>query len=368
MNGRPLLRAGHLAAMQRGELNFGDLLVSGIVEFIDVNEENDCLIAVSEATLAPDTTHLEIAPYTVLGVVAGLIPYPHHNQSPRNTYQCAMGKQAMGNIAFNQQQRIDTVLYLLQYAQKPMVRTHTIELIGFNELPAGQNASIAVMSYSGYDIEDALVLNRASLDRGYGRCAVMRKQAAAARKYPNQSSDRFEYPIKGDQGAQRARPRRHRAARLARRAANATLICKKVPTNTTLQVDLQAVPMSDTFTRCDYPEPIIVDQGGGDVVRGGPLARQDAAAQHAPARARRQVLVASRPEGRRRPHRAVDRHAVQRGRHHARRDHESARFPVAHDGRQNDRTRRRQGRACSRAASSTARRLAATRPPTAASS
>lgn len=134
-------------------------------------------------------THLEIEPFTVLGAVAGLIPYPHHNQSPRNTYQCAMGKQAIGAIAYNQFRRIDTLLYFMVYPQQPMVKTKTIELIEYDKLPAGQNATVAVMSYSGYDIEDALVLNKASLDRGFGRCQVVRKNTVQLKKYPNHTQD-----------------------------------------------------------------------------------------------------------------------------------------------------------------------------------
>ncbi|KAG5645621.1 DNA-directed RNA polymerase III subunit [Asterophora parasitica] len=170
----------------------GDTLTpKGLVEYLDVNEENDTYIALYESDIVPTTTHLEIEPFTLLGAVAGLIPYPHHNQSPRNTYQCAMGKQAIGAIAYNQLNRIDTLLYLLVYPQQPMVKTKTIELIGYDRLPAGQNATVAVMSFSGYDIEDALILNKASLDRGYGRCQVLRKNATLIRKYPNGTFDRL---------------------------------------------------------------------------------------------------------------------------------------------------------------------------------
>ncbi len=96
-----------------------------------------------------------------------------------------MGKQAMGAIGYNQFRRMDTLLYLLVYPQRPMVQTRTIDLINFHKMPAGQNASVAVMSYSGYDIEDALILNKASLDRGFGRCMVLRKYATVVKKYPN---------------------------------------------------------------------------------------------------------------------------------------------------------------------------------------
>ncbi|KAJ1675426.1 DNA-directed RNA polymerase III complex subunit Rpc2 [Spiromyces aspiralis] len=193
-NGKSRVEDHHIQALVAGRLKFDDFLRLGLVEYLDVNEENDSLIAAYEKDITKLTTHLEIEPFTLLGAVAGLIPYPHHNQSPRNTYQSAMGKQAIGAIAYNQLNRIDTLLYLMVYPQQPMVKTKTIELINYDKLPAGQNATVAVMSYSGYDIEDALVINKSSLDRGFGRCQTMRKYSAMIRKYPNGTYDRVMDP------------------------------------------------------------------------------------------------------------------------------------------------------------------------------
>nr|ALK02064.1 RNA polymerase III second largest subunit [Wickerhamiella domercqiae] len=204
---RPLIIVGSgsldepLRQLKNGKLVFDDFLRRGLVEYLDCNEENDAYVALYERDITPEHTHLEIEPFTILGAVAGLIPYPHHNQSPRNTYQCAMGKQAIGAIGYNQFNRIDTLLYLMVYPQQPMVKTKTIELIDYDKLPAGQNAVVAVMSYSGYDIEDALVINKASIDRGFGRCQVMRKATTVLKRYPNQTSDRLEgvrYDAKGN--------------------------------------------------------------------------------------------------------------------------------------------------------------------------
>ena len=127
----------------------------------------------------------------------------------------------MGTIALNQRNRIDTLLYNLVYPMKPMVKSRTIEMIHFEDLPAGQNAIVAVMSYSGYDIEDAVILNKvhifnfssaksqhvtnkrvnhliiaqASLDRGYGRCLVYRNQKATLKRYANQTYDKVMGPL-----------------------------------------------------------------------------------------------------------------------------------------------------------------------------
>lgn len=193
-NSKPRVNSAHIEQLAAGKLSFDDFLQLGLIEYLDVNEESDSNIALYEKEIVKQTTHVEIEPFTILGAVAGLIPYPHHNQSPRNTYQCAMGKQAIGAIAYNQLNRIDTLLYLMVYPQQPMVKTKTIEMIGYDKLPAGQNATVAVMSNSGYDIEDALVLNKASLDRGYGRCQVLRKYATLLRQYPNNTYDRLADP------------------------------------------------------------------------------------------------------------------------------------------------------------------------------
>lgn len=193
--GKSKVTARHLKQLRSGRIDFDGFLSRGVVEYLDVNEENDANIAMYENEINETTTHLEIEPFTILGAVAGLIPYPHHNQSPRNTYQCAMGKQAIGAIAHNQFLRIDSLLYLMVYPHKPMVKTRTIELIKYDKLPAGQNAIVAVMSYSGYDIEDALVLNKASVDRGFGRCQVLRKYATTLQRYPNGTEDRVGDPL-----------------------------------------------------------------------------------------------------------------------------------------------------------------------------
>jgi len=193
-NGKTLLTEKHMAQLECGIRGLEHLLRIGVVEYVDVNEENNCLIALSDNDLTSKHTHLEVDPLTLLGVVAGLIPYPHHNQSPRNTYQCAMGKQAMGTVAMNQYERIDNLLYTLVYPQKPMVKTRVLDLIHFDQVPGGQNAIVAVMSYSGYDIEDASVLNKASIDRGFGRCMVFRKHQTTLRTHPSGASDSINAP------------------------------------------------------------------------------------------------------------------------------------------------------------------------------
>ena len=152
-----------------------DLVRDGTIEFLDVNEENNAFIASSRDKINLRTTHLELSPLVVLGFCASTIPLCNHNQSPRNTYQCAMSKQAAGTVSFNQNHRTDTLLSILSYPQKSLVKTKTLNLMGIDKLPTGTNTYVCVMSYSGYDLEDSIILNRDSVSRGFSRTILTRK-------------------------------------------------------------------------------------------------------------------------------------------------------------------------------------------------
>ncbi|KAI5148312.1 DNA-directed RNA polymerase III subunit RPC2 [Enteropsectra breve] len=173
---------------------FEDLVSEGKIEYLDVNEENDCSIALLPGDINVKTTHLEISEFTVLGYVAGLVPFPHHNQSPRNTYQCAMGKQAIGHISTNVKERFESLILQLNYTQRPMAASKTLDIVKYNRIPSGFNAMVAVMSYSGHDIEDAIILNRASLDRGFARVEVYRSETIPLKKHSNGQSETLVEP------------------------------------------------------------------------------------------------------------------------------------------------------------------------------
>ena len=211
-NGVPKLTKEHVEKLRRGEITFWDLVREGVIEFLDPDEEENAYIAEFPEDLTPEHTHLELWTPAILGVAASTIPYLEHNQSPRNTYQSAMAKQALGLYALNYNYRMDSHSYLLHYPQKPIVQTRALELMGYNARPAGQNMVIALMAYSGYNIEDALIFNKFSIDMGLARATFFRVYTAQENSYPGGLSDKILVPSpsledhKGDEYYQKLAP------------------------------------------------------------------------------------------------------------------------------------------------------------------
>ena len=161
------------------ELNWDDLVVGikledSIIEYVDSYEQNNAMIAMKPVDLNNNIhnnniyhySHCEIHPSTIFGILASCIPFPDSNQSPRNTYQSDMGKQAIGMYVTNYDNRMDKTAYVLTYPMRPLVETRIMNIIKLNNIPSGQQVIVAIASHSGYNQEDSLLFNKGAIDRG----------------------------------------------------------------------------------------------------------------------------------------------------------------------------------------------------------
>lgn len=177
------------------QISWNKVLKKGYVELIDCEEEDSLLIAMTPNEIQNNyCSHCEMDPSMILGICASIIPYPNHNQSPRNTYQSAMGKQAMGIYASNFNMRMDTTAHLLFYPQKPLVRTKAMTYMRSNDLPAGHNAVVAIACYSGYNQEDSIIMSRSAVERGFFRSAFWRSYKAKEERQKKDAMETFENP------------------------------------------------------------------------------------------------------------------------------------------------------------------------------
>ncbi len=199
-DGVPLLREEHLNKVANGKLKWDDLINKGLVEYLDAEEEENSYIAMSLAEINEDHTHLEIDPATMLGICAGIIPFSDHNSSPRNTMEAGMTKQALGLYVSNYALRTDTRAHLLHHPQTPIVKTRIIDSTNYDLRPSGQNFVVALMSYEGYNMEDAMVINKGSLERGLARSSFFRAYDTSEKRYAGGQVDRFEVPDKNIKG------------------------------------------------------------------------------------------------------------------------------------------------------------------------
>lgn len=199
-DGQPLLTAHHINQLESNELTFSDLVKQGVVEYLDTAEEENTLIAFMPEELTREHTHLEIAPMAMFGVCSALVPYANHSPGARISMGSKNQKQALGLYVSNYPVRIDMDVNVLYHPQIPIVKTAINESIAYDKHPAGQNIIVAVMSYKGYNMEDAVILNKSSIERGMGRSTYFRPALAEELRYAGGLTDQVCIPDKEVKG------------------------------------------------------------------------------------------------------------------------------------------------------------------------
>jgi DNA-directed RNA polymerase subunit B len=258
-DGSPRLTNEDLGLLEAGEKTFRDLLNSGVIEWVDAEEEEDLYIAPNPYNLpeyspkngrpiAPENvewlnlgedgadhaklkvrvclsngkwvyetfklplafteqhTHIEIDAQLVLGVCASLIPYPEHNSTPRVTGGTAMVKQSLGLPSSNYRMRPDTRAHIMHYPQRSILQTKAMDATNFNERPGGQNFVVAILSHHGYNMQDAVIMNNASVERSLGRSSFVRTYNAERRRFPGGQKEEIEIPGTGRQEVKGLKP------------------------------------------------------------------------------------------------------------------------------------------------------------------
>jgi DNA-directed RNA polymerase subunit B' len=199
-DGIPLLTEKHIKQLQKNEMSWNDLVQQGVIEYLDAGEEENSLVAFDEKELTPEHTHLEITPLAMMGIVTTLVPFGDHNPSARLAIGSKNQKHAIGFYAANFPARMDMDVNLLHIPQVPIVQSIMHELSGYEAHPSGQNIVVAVMSYKGYNMEDAVILNRGSIERGFARSSYFRPAVAEELRYSGGLMDNICTPDKEVKG------------------------------------------------------------------------------------------------------------------------------------------------------------------------
>ncbi|MFH0949204.1 MAG: DNA-directed RNA polymerase subunit B [Candidatus Aenigmatarchaeota archaeon] len=196
-NGKSLLTHDYTKKLESGEIGWNDLIKNGIIEYLDAEEEDNGYVALLPSSIAKDHTHLEINPSVILGLPAALVPFAAHNRGDRVNFGAKMCGQSLGVYATNFHLRSDTKSDVLMYSQLPLVNTVAgTELLDLRNHPQGHNIVIAVMSYEGYNMEDGIILNKASIERGFGRSFFFRSYTVEEKKYWGIEKDEIKMPDK----------------------------------------------------------------------------------------------------------------------------------------------------------------------------
>lgn len=199
-DGIPLLSERHIKQLQKNEASWNDLVSQGVIEYLDAAEEENTLVAFDEKELTREHSHLEITPVAMMSISTSLIPFSHHMPGPRLIISSRNVKQSLGLYAANYSVRMDMDVNLLHTPHVPIVNTMTYELGEYDRHPAGQNIIVAIMSYKGYNMEDAVIINKSSIERGFGRSTYFRPAVAEELRYSGGLMDEICIPDKEVKG------------------------------------------------------------------------------------------------------------------------------------------------------------------------
>src|SRR3989344_6116426 len=199
-NGKSKLNEDIQKKLNSNEMSFKDLIDQGIIEYVDALEEEGSLIALKEEDLTKDHTHLEISPITILGMCTSIIPYSNFGGSSRLIRGSKIQKQSIGLYSSNFLMRMDTDTSVLHYPQQPIVKSFMADVYDYKSHPAGQNVVIAMMSFEGYNMQDSIILNKCSVDRGLGRSTYFRPYNVEELRYSGGLMDDIGVPDKETKG------------------------------------------------------------------------------------------------------------------------------------------------------------------------
>ncbi len=197
-NGANKLMDEHIVELGEDKISWKTLIEQGIIEYIDAAEEDNAFISLKPEDITPSHTHLEIHPIDLFGLITSLVPFANHDHSSRLNKGSKTLKQSLGVYAANYLVRLDSNVSILHYPQKPLVRSFTYDTL--EVYPAGQNIIVAILPFEGYNMEDAIVLNKDSVDRGMGRSTFFRPYSTAELQYPGGLRDEIVMPDKDVSG------------------------------------------------------------------------------------------------------------------------------------------------------------------------
>jgi len=175
-------------------MKWTELVNSGIIEYIDAAEEDNAFVASNQTEIKNEHTHLEIHPIDIFGLVLSLLPFANHDHSSRLIKGGKTLKQSLGIYSADYLVRLDTDVSIMHYPQKPIVRSFIYDAL--QVYPSGQNLVVAILPYEGYNMEDAVVLNKSSIDRGMGRSTYFRPYTATELQYAGGLADEITVPDK----------------------------------------------------------------------------------------------------------------------------------------------------------------------------